>query len=394
MIFNSNMSKKPGAVRSVQTRRFVMLTRSRWSEPPRLRHQVAQLLIEHGHEVLFGEKPSSAFSSRAAQTTSEHAGLSLFSYSELVHHKLRGIVPLRWANSAWASQSLRRSVASLDLSESDLILNFSYDCCFIRRVFARNPVVTVINDDFISTAPALLKPGLYRMQDLTCMASDAVLCTSPLLTVRLGAGPSPELFLPWASTSYARPPAGRRRNTLLYWGYLGRRLDLDLIRNIAAWCMSEMPDVRIRFIGPVEAGTSCLDALGRLTNVDILPAASLDELQLDDVFASFVPYKSGIPDIDAIVYPNKFFQLLSKGTPFIISGMPGFAREPFVYRVCGESRTEDIAAIAAARSSFDSRQDFIEAFLAAHGPAQRYAQLMQVVARAVAPGASTRREVS
>ena len=35
---------------------FVLVTHTRWSEAPRIRHQVARLLVDAGHRVLFLER--------------------------------------------------------------------------------------------------------------------------------------------------------------------------------------------------------------------------------------------------------------------------------------------------------------------------------------------------
>jgi hypothetical protein len=361
-------------------RRFILLTKSNWDEPPRLRHQVTELLLSHGHEVYFGERPSGPAAS-VHRATATVDGPYLFRHTELIHHKLRMNTPLRVLNASWTSRSLRRAFESIVLRPSDVILNFNYDYCFLRDVALDNVVVTLINDDFISSAPAMFQPALYRAQSLTCMTSNAVLCTSPVLKERLLAGPSPELFLPWASQAYVQPVAGRDRNVLLFWGYLGRRIDVEVVKTILTLSKSAMPDLRIRFIGPKDPSGGAMNEIERLPRVEFHDSTPLNQLLLDDVMGCFIPYVTGVPEVDAIVFPNKLFQMLGVGLPMLVTGMPQFLQTEFVFRI---EKGLEMDSIEKARRNFDQIQPTIKEFLEDHQPESRYAQLMTAVERAAA----------
>ena len=359
-------------------RRFIALTKTNWNEPPRLRHQVTELLLSHGHEVYFGERPSGPAAS-VHRATATADGPYLFRHTELIHHKLRINTPLRVLNASWTSRSLRRAFESIVLRSSDVIMNFNYDYCFLRNVAPDNVVVTLINDDFISSAPAMLQPALYRAQSLTCMTSNAVLCTSPMLKGRLLAGPSPELFLPWASQAYVQPVAGRDRNVLLFWGYLGRRIDVEVVKTILTLSATAMPDLRIRFIGPKDPSGGTVSEIQRLPRVELHDSTPLKQLQLDDVMGCFIPYVTGVPEVDAIVFPNKLFQMLGVGMPMLVTGMPNFLQTDFVFRI---EKGREMDSIAKARHRFDEIQPIIQEFLKDHQPESRYSQLMTAVEQA------------
>ena len=67
--------------------------------------------------------------------------------------------------------------------------------------------------------------------------------------------------------------------------------------------------------------------------IECHPATDVDDLSLDNVFAAIIPYRSGVAENDAIVVPNKALQLFARGIPLAITGMPGFIRLPFVFRL-------------------------------------------------------------
>jgi hypothetical protein len=363
-----------------QKRRFIALTKSNWNEPPRLRHQVTELLLAHGHEVYFGERPSGP-AAPVHRATATADGPYLFRHTELIHHKLRMNTPLRVLNASWTSRSLRRAFESIVLRPSDVILNFNYDYCFLRDVVPNNVVVTLINDDFISSAPTILQPALYRAQSLTCQTSNVVLCTSPVVKEQLCAGPSPELFLPWTSQGYVHPMVGCDRNVLLFWGYLGRRIDAEVVKTILNLSEMAMPDLRIRFVGPRDPSGGAINEIERLPRVEFQDSTPLNQLQLDDVMGCFIPYVTGVPDVDAIVFPNKLFQMLGVGLPMLVTGMPHFLRSEFVFRI---EKGREMDSIAKARHGFDEIQPVIQEFLKDHQPESRYSQLMTAVEQAAA----------
>jgi hypothetical protein len=355
--------------------RFIFLTKTNWEEPPRIRHQLARLLAERGHCVTFGERPGT----KAELPHLNAEGITTFRHTELLHHKLRGHSLLRSLNAAWTVRSLRATLSSRPVDASDVLVNFNYDYYFLRSIAPHSPIVTVINDDFISSAPRLVQPALYRAQDLTCRSSGAVLCTSPIVAKALGEPPKPELFLPWAAEPYRPPASGTERNVLLFWGFAGRRLDVAVIHALMQRARNEMPDLRIRFVGPRDRTFGEVSELEALEGIEFHDSTPLDRLRLDDVIACFIPYVSGVPDVDAIVFPNKIFQMLGVGLPMVVSGMPHFVKEPFVFRM---NPGEELAAVVDARRSFATVQESIELFLRAHTPQRRYEQFIAAIDRA------------
>ena len=355
--------------------RFLFFTKTFWNEPPRLRHQIARLLVADGHRVEFAEHPYWPGRDRAPGTSAE-AGIGLFRHGELVHHKLRVSPPLRALNAAWTRRSIRKSIGALGTGPDDVIVNFNYEYYFLRDVFPSNPIVTVINDDFITSAPSPLQPSLEHAQRLTCRMSDAVLTPSVALQEQLAAYCEPELFLPWADIEYRPPAPSTERDLLVYWGAMGRRVDYDLVDSLAQRLAKEEPQVRILFVGPALAGFEAHPTLTKHPNLRHVGQATLDELPLDRAIGGIIPYRSGVPDIDVVVLPNKALQLMARGIPLLVSGMPRFIEGPYVERL---DRGDPVAAIRRVRDGFARLQAPMRELVEHNGAGPRIVQLRRIV---------------
>jgi hypothetical protein len=370
--------------------RFLFFTKTFWNEPPRLRHQTARLLAAHGNRVDFSEHPYWPGRDRALGVCAE-PDIRLFRHSELLHHKLRICGPLRAANAAWTRRSIADAAQRLGVADGDVIFNFNYEYYFLRDVFPTLPIITIINDDFITSAPKVFHPALEHAQRMTCGMSDAVLTTSVVLKEQLVAHCAPELFLPWADIEYRPPAMDSERNLLIYWGLMGRRVDYGLIDELAARLAVEEPTIEILFVGPTLPGYTDHPTLTKHRNLKHIGEAALDSLPLDRAIAGIIPYRSGIPEIDAVVLPNKVLQLLARGLPLLISGMPRFIEGPFVDRL---DRGDPVEAVRKLKSRFADLQRPIREVVEQNGAAQRLAQLRQIVDAASARRAAAVRRRS
>jgi len=357
--------------------RFVFFTKTAWHEPPRLRHQLAQLLAADGDEVLFAEKPG--LLERPPATGEVPRGIQLFRHRELMHHKIRLGPPLRTVNRWWTEPSIRRAARRFGIGADTVIVNFNYEYFFLRDIFPANPLITVINDDFISRALPLCRETLHHAQRLTCRASDAVITPSEVLQEQLQPYCQPQLFLPWADTPFRRPSDGAVRDTVLYWGFIDWRLDYPFMESLAREMAERAPEVRFLFVGPTERGSDQQALFRQHPNVTLHPASKLDALPLERIFASVIPFRAGVDGCDAIVMPNKAFQLVARGLPLLVTGMPRFAREPFVFRLDEGQASERILQ---AREGFAGLQSSLQAFIEGNGASTRLAQFRAIVAAA------------
>ena len=360
--------------------RFILFTKTKWDEPPRLRHQFAQLLASAGHDVLFFEKPSTFGAIELAPRARER-GITTVASRELMHHKLRLSPTLHRANAVVTKRSIRDRLSAWGgAQDTDTVISFNYDYWFLRDLFPRNRLITVINDDFICVALfGYTKPLLWAMQR-TCSASDRVLTVSAPLQQQLSQFTTPELFLPWADIPYRAPAAGRQRDLLLFWGYTNRRIDFAAVRALADRLARTRPEVRILFVGPIGPVVENVEAdvatLRERPNIEFRDSTALDALPMDRVLAAYIPYRPHDLEVNAITLSNKGLQLLARGLPLLVSALPAlpnFLQAPFVFRVNADDPATQVDEL---RRSFDRLQSDIAAFVQGNGPDARLAQLL------------------
>ncbi|AXS82513.1 hypothetical protein [Marinobacter sp. Arc7-DN-1] len=346
-----------------------IFTKSDWNEPPRIRHQFANLMNDNGHDVVFYQKPKYLVSERALVNDES---TELRRTAQLIHHQLRLGGILSALNAAYEIRSINRNTQ--DVNSDDLIVNFNYDYFFLRDVFPDNKIITIINDDFV--AQSRFFDGKYAgiALEKTCRISDVVLCVSYPLCDQVRAWSSPKLFLPWSAERYEYPETTNRTAVLL-WAHINNRIDFDLVRFAA----SNNRSIDLHLIGPVsEAVSSEVRRLDQdFDNVVLVAAMPLTEIDFTKYFAAIIPYKSGKKEIEAVSASNKTFQLLGKGMPLVISGMPSFIQSRAIRQTA--TKEEFLEAIEFCKRDFYRLQDSVRDLVSENGAHDRYRQFMDIV---------------
>lgn len=352
--------------------RFIFFSKTNWDETPRLRHQMAYLLKSQGHEIIFFQKPRFFWQKKSA-TTAE--GFFLEQTVQLIHHQLRVFKILADLNARQEKQSILSAMKFWCLQENDVILNFNYDYYFLREIFPKNKIITVINDDFV--AQAKFFGGGYAYQALTrCLSrSDSTLVVSYPLERQASVACRPHLFFPWSDSAYKDIERSEKSKSILLWAHIDGRIDFSLI-DFAA---ERLNSFQFWIVGPV-AKNSAIDVAAledKRKNIRVMSPHKLDELSLGDFFVSIIPYKKGIGDIEAVTMSNKSLQLMARGLPLVTYGMPYFYEHPAIKR---SDSPEDFArSIEFFYQNFESVQPEIKKFVNQNGPIQRYHQLMEIV---------------
>lgn len=351
--------------------RFIFFTKTNWEEPPRLRHQLAQLLVANGHEVHFFQNPfyPGMFFKR------NHSGnerIHLYRYWQLIHHKLRLSVALHKFNAIFEKRQIHFWRKVLDIQDQDVIVNFNYEYFFLRDLFRQQRIITIINDDFWCRAILGYAKPLEWALTKTLKISDAVLTVSLPLKNQLSRIRSIELFYPWSTDSYSSPPNVISRNTILYWGYINNKLDFDFLTRLAKYMNSVQKNWKLLFVGPVECS---IDAIKSFSNCTFIPSSRLEDLDLSDIFLGIIPYKNSIPSIDVITFPNKMIRLLAKGIPIAITGMPNFIEAPFIFRLDNQEEYA-MNTIKQINAQFDIMQPTIREFVNTNTADARYRQFI------------------
>jgi hypothetical protein len=355
---------------------IAVITNSLWSEPPRLRRQVTDLLTADGHEVGFFERPALPWVRIEKPLERVSRSVTVARPRCLIHPQLRLVPALADANARYACSSMRPLMQELGLGRSTTVVNFNHDIYFIRRLFPDNRIITIINDDFESQARFPRFGHVTRALRQTCMSSDEVHAVSTSLVDRLSQWCSPRLFLPWAVRPYRSPnPDMDRRTTLLFWGSIDMAIDPSAVSLLAEELQRRGPQWKLMFVGPTRVARTrqrVASELLRHPNVTLHDPSSLDALPLDDVLAAIIPY--GREEwVKAVTLANKTLSLLAAGLPFIITGMPNFIRKPFILRLdeCDGAG----AALDACQAGFMAWQPGIREFLEEQDAGSRLKQL-------------------
>lgn len=355
--------------------RFIFFTKTEWSEPPRLRHQLVELLSNAGHEVIFFERPVYFWQS-VAIAQSKCANVSLNRSKQLIHHKLRILPILHWLNSHYEKASIFGRLGSVNIG--DVVINFNYDYYFLKDLFPGNRVITIINDNFWSRAFFGWESPLKWALGRTCESSCHVLAVSPPLVNILKSYCNPQLFLPWADNNIERISSSGFRTELLFWGYIGDRIDWQRVFSLAEYLSISNSGFVLVFVGPHNPDDKNIRRLLQFPCVVLKGATNLSQLNFEKTLAMFIPYKANNKENDAIFMPNKLLQLMTKGIPVVITGMPHFVEAPFVFRLPTEN-DDSLQLLVALKNEFCALQPEIYSFVNGHTGNARLKQFMRLI---------------
>jgi hypothetical protein len=354
---------------------FLLLTHSLWAEPPRLRHQVAHLLLDAGHRVRFAERSQPFLALRTPpRAAALPSHLELVQTRRLLHHQLRALPLLHRANAAVLAPQVARLADGMD-GTGLTVVNFNYDYFFIRRAFPGQRIVTIINDDFEAMSRLPFRQHITWALRRTCEASDAVLAVSEPLVRRLRKWVDARLFMPWAEHPYRRPGGDMARRTkFVFWGFVDWRLDWAVLKRLSAHLAERGPEWQVWLVGPLaeKDRPAFASSLAACPNIRVMEPRDLDRLPLDEVLAAVIPYVRD-EATDAVTVSNKTMRLLSRGLPIVISGMPEFLRAPFIVRLDADRSASEV--VDACIRGFMDWQGDIERCIAENSPASRLAAL-------------------
>jgi len=349
--------------------KFIFFSKSMWTETPRLRHQLASLLINYQQKVIFFQKPHYFWENKSIEMHS-HGLLQCLTTKQLIHHQLRLIEPLRYLNAHYEVSSIKSKNIITD--EDDVIINFNYDYYFIREIYKNNKIVTVINDDFIAQAKFFSGRHVANALEKTCKASDVVLTVSYPLIEQLSPWCNPQLFLPWADVDYMEPTFNTLRNRVLLWAHIDGRIDFTLLENAALL----RKNIEFYIVGP--KAKNIIHAVESISekckNIIVLPPQKLTELPINSFFAAIIPYKNNVRDIEAITASNKTFQLMTRGLPIVTHGTPYFLDHTAIMK--SSCLNDFLKGIDLCFNNYDRLQASIKDLISHNQPNNRYLQLL------------------
>jgi len=328
--------------------------------------------MSKGHEVVFFERPRYLWEHSAPASAQVSSNLTLARTSQLANHQLR-IWPLGSLNNSYEKKRIVAALAAMNLPTDFVIVNFNYDYYFLRDIFPRNRIITLINDDFIAQSGVPYKRHLVAALKATCRGSDAVLAVSSPLLNQLRDFCDAKLFMPWSEEPYVAPLPSANRNAVLFWGTVDRRLDVELLKRVA----SEFKGLTIHLVGPMPRQHMKVTApILRTERLELISPRPLARLPLQRYFASIIPYRGGVKEIEAVSLSNKALRLLARGLPLVNHGMPRFLQSPAIFNALSHDMFID--SIGAARERFWDIQADARALVEANSADSRYEDFMSI----------------
>jgi hypothetical protein len=332
---------------------ILVVSRTPWYETPRIRHQLSRMLRDRGYEIhyletIFGNKPMSEV---------REPGIQVYRAIERIHHQLRPLDLLERINTSSMKKQVNFFFSGLEFVA---VFNFNYDYGFLKEMF-NVPIVTIINDDFIAAAKPWMRLKVEKKLALTCQKSDSVLSVSYSLDRYLKKiNNKSELFLPWAAKPYSKPALSKKREVVLYFGFISR-VDTRIIDEL---CKKR---IRIRFVGPVLGdGLKVKKKYESYENIEFLSPSPLSTVDLEDVCCSIALYDLTNPITIAITASNRMFQLLAEGIPLIYPNMPNLIHAPSTVISRCSNIEEFSEAVIFFKTNFYLVQENIELFLEDH----------------------------
>lgn len=352
-------------------KKVLILTKTNWSEPPRIRHQITRLLKEKGYGITFVEK--NTYKSLFIKNRKEE-GIEFYSHAQLIHHQLRYFPFIQRLNNRLVKFYLRKIMKRI---EFDFIMNFSYNYSFLKELAPDKKIITMMEDDFEAQAKFGMTRQIRNQIRATCQNSDHVLTVSyPLLNKLSGYQDNVTLFFPWSQRPYSKPENKGERKTVLYFGFVGR-LNWGILEDIIYNC-----SYNFRFVGPaIRKGDTKMIKHFKKTypNFSHIPYSKWEDLQVDDVFCSILPYDATLGNVQATTISNRAFNLLSMGLPLAYADLRSLIKSPSTIVRTNKTADEYIRSLDFFHHNFYDIQSDIETFLSNHYKSNRWEVLKRLI---------------
>lgn len=321
----------------------VIVTSSRWDEPPRIRHQLARQFARFCR-VVYVQTPSEWRTK--ARTTIERVERNIDWVRLRNPQRLPRRLPLhigalkRRLNVAM----LREIEAALgDVPPSRrIVVNFEYSFDEVLDRSWSALGIYICNDDFAFFASGWL--GRLRVRAAESVtARKARICYSVSGELRdrlLENNADSRVLLPGHDLDLTRPyPTIRREGSIRagFMGYLDARLDYLALESVAE------RGIEVNLIGPVVTASKAFVRLSRHPNVSLIPPRVGRELQeiLESLDVLLLPYHaSHYSGLSVVAAPNKLFTYIASGKPVVAMGMPGLIPFPPGVVYFGESSVD------------------------------------------------------
>ncbi|WP_047417877.1 hypothetical protein [Cellulophaga sp. Hel_I_12] len=352
-------------------KKVLILTKTNWSEPPRIRHQITRLLKEKNFEITYLEKNS--YKSLIIKKREEE-GITFFSHSELIHHQLRYFPFIQKLNNLIVKFYLKKIMQQI---EFEFIMNFSYEYSFLKTLAPEKKIISIMEDDFEEQAKFGMTKQIRNQIKTTCENSDAVLTVSyPLFRKLSSYKNNVTMLFPWSQRKYESPlNSSKKRHTILYFGFVGR-LDWLVLEELV-----KSTNYNYRFVGPTIGKTDdkMIQRLSQNNNFEYIKYSTLDQLKTDDLFCSILPYNPNLGNVQACTVSNRAFNLLSLGLPLVYADLRNLIKAPNTIIRANKTIDDYKETLDFYNNNFFEIQNDIELFLKDHYKENRWEVLNRVI---------------
>ncbi|SFP63916.1 hypothetical protein SAMN05443579_113104 [Variovorax sp. PDC80] len=317
-----------------------IFSRSKWDEPHRLRQQLAGLLSS-GYQVEYWSPKSSGNLNRL--NLPNELRLRQFRFIE----RFASVPFVSIANAIFLYFYLKANV-----KKGDVVFNFLPELIWIPRQRC-SAIISVLNDDFASMAPKVSAWWVRWMLKRMAAKADAALYVSTLLRTKYPAK-NGYLFYPWSDFEFFSEKNKKRRDVILYWGYISSHLNLEQIEEMARQILDSSLSLEIHLVGPLDSLVSerILELAQKFSCVKYFPPRSLKALDMERVLCGLELLGKDFKNAGAVEFPNKAPRLLAYGIPLVFSGC-ALLKEPYFIEY-----QENISALV---SEINEKSDAIDA---------------------------------
>ncbi|PKV48782.1 hypothetical protein ATE84_0794 [Aquimarina sp. MAR_2010_214] len=352
-------------------KKVLILTKTNWGEPPRIRHQITRLLKEKGYKITYVEKNS--YRSVFIKNRIEES-IAFCSHAELIHHQLRYFPFIQRLNNFVVKYYLKKILKEVDF---DFIMNFSYEYDFLKELAPNKKVITMMEDDFEAQAKFGMTRAIRNQIKSTCRNSDHVLTVSYPLFDKLSLYKNNVTMLfPWSQREYEKPKQQKDRKTVLYFGFVGR-LDWGITESII-----KTTNYNYRFVGPTIRNSDAKMVnylMQTYDNFEHIGYSKIEELEIEDVFCSILPYDSTLGNVQACTVSNRAFNLLSLGLPLVYADLRNLIKAPKTIMRTNKTLEEYQETLHFYFDNFYEAQNDIETFLENHYKESRWTVLESII---------------
>ena len=379
---------------------FILVTNTDWNEVPRIRHQIAYLLAQNGHRVIFFQRRRNLNYKFDHSSFAFRKNISIFSLPLRLHPKLRlpGFISLlSYLDSLYIYFFLFVRFRSLS-HENFVFINFCQENFHLPSFFSASKHILFVHDHFpAQTSSYLFKKILSSQFQLSVKAykqrsiltSSATLCdlvrsvTSPV---------SSDIFYPWSNSEHtlattSSSSSSVSKNVILYWGVKNEFIDVDFLLELKSLMQSLVSlgaSYQLWLVGPwVNNNIKSLAYKMGLFDGNIIkdfPQMSFADIPVDKVLCGLIPFKINghlVTHLSTVELSNKAFCFVEHHIPMLVRGLPNFLSYDFFIKI---STVEQFSTSISAIQLIDRnkmRHDCSE-FMLANSSAARYSKIINI----------------